>query len=342
MEKRCPMLVIKMAYKKDILPDWAGARRTFMRAPLREIDELEEGMFAILGVPSDFTGSPGPRYGPQAIRNASIDFIYHLRTSVDSTLVDVTTGRKMRYPDKLMLADVGDANIYPCNIQKTTHSIRDAVFAIKSRGAFPIVLGGDHYITYPSFMGLAEAAYERGEASKMGYIQFDAYLDATDDNPLWGKYFHGTMVRRIAEMDIIDPPNMAFIGINGSTRKECWDFVKKNGAHMFTMYDIRNKGIEEITRQASELAGDGCDLIYVTIDIDVCDVVFAPGTGATTIGGLSHMDLLKAIDVIRASKVGSLDVVEVAPNLDNKGVTQTLAAELICSFVAPKLFYLPE
>lgn len=332
-----------MAYIRDVLPSWAGANRTFMRAPLREIDELEEGVFAVVGVPWDFTGNPGPRYGPQAIRDSSLNFVYEILTSRERTLVDVTTGKRIRYPDKLMLVDVGDVNIYPGDVQRTTQSIRDAVFAVKSKGAFPIVLGGDHYITYPSFKGFAEAVYKRGEASKIGYIHFDAHLDATDSNPIWGKYFHGTLVRRIAEMDIINPKNMVFVGISEFPRKECWDFLKNNGAHVFTMSDVKSKGIEEVTRQAGELAGENCDLIYITIDIDVCDVVFAPGTGANTIGGLSHVELLKAVDIVKDQpKVGALDVVEVAPRLDPKGITQDLAASLILSFVAPKLFHAPE
>lgn len=325
-------------YQREALPSWAGPM-TYLRAPAREITELRQGMVAVVGAAHDFTAGsrPGTRYGPRAIRESSLHLAYYFQTSGRAELFNIRTGQQVVF-GKLdeLIADVGDFNLYPASVEKTTDSIRRGVAAIMRQGAFPVVLGGDHYITYPSFLGFADVMKERG-AERLGYLQLDSHFDIADVSSIWGTHFHGSNARRASEHQMLAAENMVWVGISGYARTEQWEWVHNRGSHVFTVDDVRREGAAEIAAEAVRRVSEGCDAIYVTIDIDCVGAAYAPGTGAFNVDGMTPRELLDAVDVISEAPVGAFDFVEVAPNLDATGYTERLAAVAILDFLRPKL-----
>ncbi len=326
-------------YTREALPSWAGLA-TFLRAPVRDIHDLAEGMVAIAGVPHDTTNGarPGARYGPRAIRETSLHLAWYFQTAEAGSLVDVRTGQRIA-PRKLeeALADVGDLNMYPNDIPRNMDSIRRGVAAILRQGAFPALLGGDHHITYPAFLGFADAMAERG-AKRLGYIQVDAHLDLSDESPVFGLQYHGSNARRASEHELLDPANMAWIGTSGYVREDQWNWAHEQGCHIFTINDVRTEGAVPVVRKAIDRAAHDCDAVYLTIDIDCVGASYAPGTGSINIDGMTPRELLDMVDELSiAAPIGAFDLVEVAPQLDPAGVTERLAASVILNFLRPRL-----
>ncbi|MCJ7667416.1 MAG: agmatinase family protein [Anaerolineae bacterium] len=328
---------MRRIYNREVLPPYAGPR-TFFRAPYVEFEDLIEGMVAIVGVPWDTTAGsrPGTRYGPQAIRDASV-YLHYVVTSPSSEFVDIDSGEVYRRQASDRLVDLGDLNVYPADVQKTRQSIQDGVGAIVRSGAFPVILGGDHYIAFPAFVGFAEAMRDR-DTSKIGYLQLDGHFDLHKDNPIFGPHFHGSNARLAIESGLADPKNFVWLGIRGSVRKDQYDFIVSSGASVFSFKKVRELGVRRAMEEAVACAARGVDLLYVTIDIDVVDPMAAPGTGAITFGGLTPMELLEAIEVLKQSPIGAIDLVEVAPPLDPTGATERLAATALTNFISPKIF----
>jgi arginase family enzyme len=317
---------------------FSQAQHTFFNAPLTTIEDLRPGQVAIAGAPHDSTHSTrfGTRYGPRGIREGSLAVVERLN-SPDGVL-DLATGQRRRYVGNNVLADVGDLNVYPTDLMGTTEGIRQGVAAICRQGAFPVTLGGDHYISYPSFMGYADAIQETTRSVRVGYIHIDGHLDFNDQNPIWGRYNHGTNARRISEHEIVPLENMVWVGIQGWVTYAEWHRIKRMGGTVFTHEDVRSQGIVEVARRAGEIASRGCDWVYLSLDIDVLDAGFSPGTGGVVIGGMRPIDVVKAMHELSAFPIGAMDLTEVSPNLDASGRTVRLAAEAVAHLVGPRLF----
>ncbi len=325
-----------------LAPTFSGID-TFWRASYVRPEEVPEGYVAVLGAPNEMTLSTrqGTRYAPKVIRQHSCHFITQIRSAPSRVTVDVTTRKKIRLPENIKLVDCGDAVVYPNSLERTTASLRETMRKLVTRGAFPIVLGGDHYVTYPLFEGFGNALTERGRAKRIGYLQIDGHLDLMDDNRIWGKYWHGSNARRIAELPFTSVSNMVWLGTNGSTWENEWEFVEKNSLKLFTTADIKTLGVREAARQAIETAATGVDAVYVSLDIDVVDLALAPGAGSTNFGGITPVELLDAMEVLSTHDIiKAFDLVEVAPALDPTGRTPRLAASAIMTFLTPRLFEL--
>lgn len=314
---------------------------TFMRAPYKKIDELKENDIAVIGVPFDTTlGSrPGARFAPRAIREQSIHGIYHLG-AIDGEVMNISTKKRVKFPPKNVLVDVGDSRVYTANVEKTTDSVAKDVSSIIEKGAFLVGLGGDHYITYPLVKGFEAGLIKKYKRPvKLGYIHLDAHLDAYDENDTWGKYYHGSFARRVAELDSFDVSNMVWVGINGNVGVEPYEFIIKNSGTIFSIDDIQSQGITNIIKQSISAIDQDVDAIYVTIDIDVVDHVYAPGTGSCTFGGITSSQLLEAASALsKCTKIKGIDIVELAPNIDLTGNTTKLVSSTISTFLEPYLY----
>ncbi len=331
-----------MSYRRLNQPYFAGISG-FLRAPLADFDDLGAGAVAILGAPHDSTCSSrqGARFGPLGIRQAS-QYLGDLFARGQGELVDLATGQVFHRPGSGMLLDLGDLNMHPNDVERTTDSVRGGVAEVVSRGALPVTLGGDHYISYPAFLGFSDGFCGADRSKRIGFIQLDSHFDLGDINLVWGRYWHGSNARRISEVDVVDPRNMAWIGVNGNTRAEQYEYAKRLGLNFFTDQDIRRLGIVEVARQAIDVASRGTDAIYVSLDIDVVDSLWAPGTGAVVWGGIAPEELLQAMQLLGEANVRALDLVEVAPNLDPTEATSRLAALAVLRLVAPRLFHAPS
>lgn len=314
---------------------------TFMRAPYVKLDEVNAGDYVVMGVPYDVTigTRPGARYAPNGIREQTPHFIYHL-TAIDGEVIDVCTKKTMKCDMKPILKDVGDVLVYPTNVEKTNESIEASISEIVARGATPVSLGGDHYVTGPLMVGFEDGLKKRlGRDVKIGYIHIDSHMDVYDDPEYWGKWYQGSPARRVSELESVSLKNMVWVGINGTTGLEGYNYVINGGGTIFTAEDVRREGIKEMIRKALEIAGKDVDCVYVTIDIDAVDQAYACGTGCYVYGGMTAVDLLDACSVLAESdKIGGIDIVEVSPLCDPSGNTCRLAATAMITFLKPRLF----
>src|SRR5262249_55958394 len=195
-------------------------------------------------------------------------------------MIDLRSGRTISLgADAPRLFDAGDVAIFPVDVDRTIESIRVAEGKVLETNALPIMLGGDHFVTYPAVLAQVEHADRDGR--RIGFIQLDAHFDLIDDNPVFGRYYHGSLTRRIAELAQMRTENMAWIGINGYARVEQLEFVEQRGGNVYTRADLRRRGVADVVSEAVTRATDGCDGVYVSIDIDILDGGIAAGAGSS-------------------------------------------------------------
>ncbi len=322
-------------YARDLLPSFAGVN-TFARMPGATIETLHPGTVAVAGVAHDGTSSSrqGVRQGPKGIREASVDFAYELYASTSKAVINVTTGRILRLPVEARLLDLGDLPVYPMDLGRTLDVCRRTTAALVRRGVFPVVLGGDHYITYPLVEGVVE-----GLGRRVGLIQLSTQLDLGEQDVVWGRDWHGATIRRLVESGAVEPRNVSFIGTHGYVAYAEWEFARAQGMTIVTADEARSMGLRRAAERALATASGGCDAVYVSLDIDVVDSGYASGTGEVLVGGLTPADTLTLMrELSRAKQIIASDVVEVAPNLDQRGRSERLAAEAIIELIAPRVF----
>jgi arginase family enzyme len=313
---------------------------TFLGLPEGDVEHLREGMVAVAGVSYDLScaGRIGARFAPRAYRETSQ---YYAGALSRSEMVEIITGDRMRRSDGLSMLDLGDLDVYPLDWPRTEAALREAMGDIARRGALPVILGGDHLITFPLVQGFADAARERtGRA--VGYIQFSSQLDLGEQDPVWGPVWRGTTVRRIIDAEAVDPRRMAWIGTNGYLRLEDWEFADKHGLAVFTLEDVRRQGIVDVVEKAVELAGEGGAAIYASIDFDVLDGGYVAMQGTPRFDGLTNVELLRAMDVLRRRRVGALDLVGLNPTVTMVSVTgQRFGVWLVIRFLAGSVLASP-
>ena len=332
--------------RREFIAPYSGFP-SFYKAPIADMSAIEEGMAVVAGVPMDHgvvLTRTGTRYGPRAIRESSLFYRAIQEGGSDRTSVHVDTKVARRLKERPALVDIGDFTIYPQDIMKTSESISDGVSEVVKRGGLPVVLGGDHYLTYPAFEGLARGIAERKPGARIGHVHIDSHTDFRDSYEGFGKYNHGTAVRRLSENAMIAYENMAWVGLNGNVLDaDIYRLYRSHGLRMLSANDVRDRGIREVINEAVEVAADGTDAVYVSIDIDVVDSAYAPGTGVPVFEGITARDFLTAVDTLSGHQViRAIDLCEVSPPFDPTGRTAYLAANGLITFLAPYLFDVVE
>ena len=328
--------------RTEFVAPYAGLP-SFYKAPVVDAKDIEEGMAVVAGVPMDqgvVLTRTGARYGPRAIREASLFYRAVQEAGAEQTSVNVDTKVAHRLKERPDLVDIGDLAIYPQDIMKTTESISAGVNEIVRRGALPVLLGGDHYLTYPAFEGLAKGMADRKPGARLGHVHVDSHTDFRDSYAGLGRYNHGTCVRRLSENPMIDYTNMAWVGLNGSILDaDIYRIYNSHGLRMISANDVRERGIQEVIGEAVEAAADGSDAVYVSIDIDVVDSAYAPGTGVPVFEGITARDFLRAMETLSSYDIiGAIDLCEVSPPFDPSGRTAYLAANGLVAFLGRYLF----
>jgi agmatinase len=304
---------------------------TFFNAPVIRPEEIKEGMTVVAGVPIDqgiIIASAGARHGPRAIREASLLERAIFDIAVDHTIVDIDTHIATKLKASLNLVDIGDYNVNPTDILKTTEAVIQGVSEVVKRGGFSVVLGGDHYIAYPSFEGFVRGMSERKPNPRLGYLHIDSHTDFRDQyGAIGGRYNHSTAARRVSENRAVSYRNMAWMGLNGRILDaDMYRIYKTHRLKMLSARVIQERGPREVVREAMEAVASDTDAVYVTIDIDVVNGSEARGTGAAVFLGitarefLEMMEALSEYDIIKA-----IDLCEVSPPLDSTGSTADLA-----------------
>ncbi len=308
-----------MPIRKARLPRTSGIL-TFAGAQRATIEELEPGMVAVFGVPYE-SSSPtklGPQDAPRAYRETSN---YYL-SSTDPGAQTIEVNTRERFENKLFsrkLRDIGDLRVAHHDWAMTEGWIGDAVHRIASRGAVPVGLGGDHFVTYGLIQGYKKAI----SGGNIGYIQFSSRLDMGGVDPVWGEVWRGATVRRIIDSGIARPENVVWIGANGYVRLEEWERANAFPDNIFTVEDVQRDGIEAVTTKALEIAGKGTDGIYASVDMDVVDGGYVAMTGAPQLDGLRNVDVWNAMDVLAAGKVGALDLCGLNPLIETMSLGKT-------------------
>ena len=306
------------------LPAYVGIP-TFQKLPLvTDAAALRERApdVAILGAPLDDAVShrPGARFGPRAIRQAS----YHAG-NVNSLQLGI---QPFSWLD---VVDAGDAPIVPANLPRAHEVIRRKAEEVAASGALPIVLGGDHSITFPSAAAVAAAIAPR----RLGIVHFDAHADTA--NTTWGVLSsHGTPMRRLLESGAVEGRNFVQVGLRGYwPPPETIEWMREHGLRWHLMTEIEERGAEAVVADAIAEALDGPEAIYLSVDIDVIDPGMAPGTGTPEPGGMLTRELLRAIrQIVTAVELAGMDVVEVAPAYDLSDVTAAAAHRCVMEAIS--------
>jgi agmatinase len=292
-------------------PDYAGLL-TFGSLPYtQDPAELEGVDVAIVGAPTDdlVSDRPGARFGPRAIRAASCPPGPHLEAGIDAMA-------------ELRMVDYGDAPVLPADAARTHEAIERTVSEVVAAGAIPIVLGGDHSIAEPDIRACA------ARHGTLGLIHFDTHTD-TGAEVFGVEVSHGTPMYRLVEQGHIDPKRYVQIGLRGywpSPKEFAWQEAR--GITSFFMHDVRELGISAVVERALDVVGAGS--AYVSVDVDVLDPAFAPGTGTPEPGGMTSVDLLWACRTVaeRLELVGA-EVVEVIPTAPGSSDITALVADRI-------------
>jgi agmatinase len=307
------------------LPGWAGIA-TLFGAESAGIDDVRADV-AVAGVPYDATASsrPGAAEGPLAIRAASRIMAWQLQSWGARRMYDMRTGATFEYR-RPSICDIGDLPVYPTDPLRTFDTLASYASALAARSRKIVFLGGDHSIAFPLFVGVSGA--HRSDVADFGYIQVDNHFDFGNHSPVHGHLYHGSNARRISELPGVDPARIAFVGVAHPTRLEQYDALLADGYHVVTAAQIRRDGATDALAAVLALFRD-CRAVYLSLDIDVLDAAYAPGTGSVTIGGLDPGALLDVVLALAALPIGAIDLVEVAPRYDPTGRTAQLAATIL-------------
>jgi agmatinase len=303
---------------------------------------VPEGSVAVLGVPLDSwtLGRNGQRYAPRAIREESLYLAGYYGLQPEPVgYVDAADGRVWTVPRQPRLFDAGDVRIHQGDVLAQIEAIAAPVAEIVARGAFPVVLGGDHFVPYPSFIGFVRGVRAREPGAKVGFLCIDGHFDLWDEFRDMGRLNHGTFARRISEHEAVG--RMVWWGLNGSNILEpsSLELCRDRSFAAYTGDSIRRRGVVETIREACELACEGVDHLYVTFDIDATDGAYAPGTHSIVLDGLTAGQVLEALAEVRTFRsMGAFDVCEMIPSYDvGGGRTARYAAHAILTTIGHRV-----
>jgi agmatinase len=304
------------------LPHFAGETGTFLKCPfLDDVHKVGDAEVAVFGAPLDAgtTYRPGTRFGPQGIRRATNLFgTYSYEYGVDLR-------------EQLNLVDIGDVFTIPANIEKSFDQISRGISHVVEHGVFPVVLGGDHSIGYPTVRGLAPWV-----DGNIGIIHFDRHVDTQehdlDERMHTTPWFHATNIPNAPAVNLVQ------IGIGGWQAPRAGVKVgRERGTTIVTIGDVEREGVEKVAEVALELAWKGARAVYLSFDIDVIDAGFVPGTGWPEPGGLLPREALRLVRLVSEPGLAGMEIVECSPPYDHAEQTSIISARVILDCLAAQI-----
>ncbi|MBT3068721.1 agmatinase [Rhodoferax sp. U11-2br] len=301
------MTAIRFAY--------AAQTNRFLAAP-----ELAAQPFALVGVPFDgaVTNRPGARFGPQAIRSASLMLCDGIHPFFNVTpLGFLGDGYDMALPNASPLVEV-------------RQQIQAQAAALMAQHHC-VFLGGDHSVTLP----LLRAAH--AQFGPLALVHFDAHCDT------WVDHFgepsgHGTWTYEAIQEGLVSPQHTVQIGLRSSGERAARDYVQDQGGLIFDARSLRGRdgaGLAPVVAQIRERIGNRpC---YLTLDIDCLDPAFAPGTGTPEPGGMTSSQVLTLLEELSTLNMVGMDCVEVAPAYDHAELTSTAAASFVWTYLCGQI-----
>jgi agmatinase len=285
-----------------------GGIPTFMRLP--HIADASRLDVALIGIPFDGGTSyrTGPRFGPRHIRQQSAMIRPY------NPVLDVSPFERLR------VADYGDLSVNPVSIDDTYRRITEGLKPVLDAGTVPMSVGGDHSILLPILRAI-HAAH-----GPVALVQLDAHSDTWDQ--YWGmKYSHGTPVRRAIEEGLLAEPYILQVGLRGQLYgSDDMDYAREHKIAWITGEEFHEYGVELVRKKLKTFKDRKT---YLSLDIDVVDPAFAPGTGTPQVGGLSSVQILDLVRALKGLNLVGCDLVEVSPQYDNGEITSLLAANLL-------------
>jgi agmatinase len=286
-------------------PRYSGIRTFAQRPHSRRLEGVD---VAVVGVPFDLGTSfrSGPRFGPEAIRSASVLLRpYHPPLDVD--VLDV-----------LNIVDWGDVELSPGNAERAIGQIAEQLGPVVASGATTLVLGGDHTIALGELRALAE------RHGPLALVLIDAHAD-TWDSYRGERYFHGTPFRRALEEGLLLPECSLLAGMRGPvySRQDLAD-IRELGFEYVPCEQVRAMDPGEYGRRVRERVGDAA--AFLSFDIDAIDPGFAPATGTPEVAGLLPHEALALLRSLAGMTFAGFDLVEVSPPYDGHAQTTALMA----------------
>lgn len=269
--------------------------------------DFDRARYIVLGFPYDRTSTyrSGSALAPTAIREASANVeTYSLRSNIDIEDVEI--------------CDVGDLNVVD-DVLETLRRLELSVRDIHEAGKVPLVIGGEHTLTYGSVRAL------KGD---IAVVDFDAHLDFRDEY-MGEKLSHTTYMRRLAEE--IGPDRIVEVGTRAVSREEL-EFAKDTGVTFYSVYEVRKQGAARISQLINSKLSK-FKTLYITVDLDVLDPAYAPGVGNPEGDGLETFTVIDILEGIVSRNLVGLDLVEVCPNYDN-GTTAAQAVRILFEILA--------
>ncbi|BDG61803.1 agmatinase [Caldinitratiruptor microaerophilus] len=262
-------------------------------------DDYASARVAIFGVPLDLTTSyrPGARFGPARLREASYgleDWSYHQEAGLD----------------EVASCDLGDVALPIGQLEASLAAVGRVADRVVSDGKIPFMVGGEHLSTLPVLEAVARRHPD------LALVHLDAHADLREEY-LGNRLSHATVIRRCLEH--VAPDRLYQFGIRSGTREE-YEYARRH-AHLWP-----HRVLEPLRAAVGDLRGRP---VYVTLDLDVLDPAFAPGTGTPEPGGIDVRELLEALRVLGDLRVVGFDLVEAAPDLDPTGRTAVVGALIV-------------
>ncbi|KZZ22563.1 agmatinase [Sulfitobacter sp. HI0082] len=278
-----------------------GGATSFLRRKYTK--DLTGVDIAVTGVPFDqaVTNRPGTRLGPRAIREASA-----------LQAPDAPYGWDFDVLSEFAIADYGDLAFDYGHVSQFPAALTAHIKTILDAGAASVVLGGDHYISFPILKAYAE------KYGPISLLQFDAHTDTWADDDM-DRIDHGTMFYKAVKSGIVDPATSVQVGIR-TTNEDTM------GVNIIDAREVHEKGPQATVAKIKEILGDRpC---YLTFDIDALDPAFAPGTGTPVWGGLTSAQTSIMLRDLAGINIMGGDVVEVSPPFDTTGATAIAGAHV--------------
>jgi agmatinase len=294
------------------------------RCDLDEPPSYAGADIVIIGAPYDAGASyrGGARFGPQAIRTT--DYLPHDGSRPHLAL-------RVDPLQELTVVDAGDVEMPGVEGRQPLDRLEAAVQRVVEAGAIPVVLGGDHTITWPDVTGVARVV----GWGRVSVMHFDAHAD-TGELQFGSLIGHGLPMRRLIESGACRGDRFLQLGLRGYwPEPETLRWMAEQRMRSFEMHEITRRGLTGCLEEAFAIAVDDCDGVFVSVDIDVTDPGSAPGTGTPEPGGLTPRQLLDAVRRIAVElPVVGMDLVEVSPPYDSSDVTAFLANRVVLELLS--------
>ncbi|MCL2688124.1 MAG: agmatinase [Methanobrevibacter sp.] len=278
-----------------------------------EIEKVKRNSWGIIGVPFDSTSSygPGSRYGPTTVREASYGFEKY----------NISYNKEL----KEIFYDFGNINVIYGNCKKTLAILEETVQELLEADINPIIIGGEHSISLAPIKALANSKANNYNIEDMTIIHLDAHMDLIDEYQ-GEKCSHATVMKRVHDLN---PKEIIEIGIRSTSLEEKEFVEKEDNISIFTAKDTK-ENFDIIQKKINQINNE--EPVYLSIDIDVLDPLYAPEVGNPIPNGISPNTIEKILEIVAKKNIIGLDLVEVATNKlgDSTAVT---ASKIIYDFL---------